>query len=738
MFTAASCAVDNGDEVYISELGAVQKEHIVSAERGTVEIQVLANAGWQAEFTDVYDDWVKIENPSNTNDGKIRIAYQTNDNFARMAALRVWSPERADTVYIKQRGAKTPLLSLPNSNIVVSGAGGDTKARLNTNIDIEDIDFDIIYTSNDEGGWIKDYRFTNGLLIFDCENNPLDAPRNARVRLSFTDGWGTEHSATLFQTQRDRNEKLGDPVDFDALRNMSGSISENLLLQGVIVSNQTYRNAGDLEQLAATSLSHDAAKCTAYIQSLDGRYGFRLMCASQDDNTFKQYSKVSIMLKGAEISRDFDEAYPDVESFTISGITSTMVVESEAGSKASITEKKRKMSELTDSDIYTYVTLTDCEFPIRKGSLTPINEGYGHAANQQRIGKFPLLMRDIDGNSMYLLTNTTCTYRRNGSQLPYGSGNISGVVVHEKFEHMSRSKTIDDYQSYGDIGLYQLRHQTRDDIYAEMNENFEDGFSKLAFEVRYLHLEGGKALATEDGMAGYITTTSIHPQATLRNEISFSSLESPGKNGPTEGSCGMDLLTVDGGSNYVANIAWDNNYGNTGRVQSLKGVQNDGVTVAPAVATQYVWNYQDTTDGAGGSADGFLVNFSSKGITKPMSMQIAVFTTGTANVPRWWKIEWSESGTKQSTWKSVGWYNTSVGELWAGACMWNMAAASMFNIDLPAEMNNRDNVYLRLVPRVNATSDYSEFYKPAQQIEVDGNGKGPICVLDYIGIRYNK
>ena len=54
-------------------------------------------------------------------------------------------------------------------------------------------------------------------------------------------------------------------------------------------------------------------------------------------------------------------------------------------------------SQLTDDDIYTYVTLTDCELPIRKGPLTPINEGYANATGANRTEKCASLVRDIEG-----------------------------------------------------------------------------------------------------------------------------------------------------------------------------------------------------------------------------------------------------------------------------------------------------------------------------------------------------
>ena len=92
-----------------------------------------------------------------------------------------------------------------------------------------------------------------------------------------------------------------------------------------------------------------------------------------------------------------------------------MIVGRTAGTAADIPVKEKYISELTDDDMYTYVTLKDCEFPVRQGSLTPIHDGYTLADNAHRMTKYPRLMRDIQGSSIYLYTNTTCPYRLVGT-----------------------------------------------------------------------------------------------------------------------------------------------------------------------------------------------------------------------------------------------------------------------------------------------------------------------------------
>lgn len=56
----------------------------------------------------------------------------------------------------------------------------------------------------------------------------------------------------------------------------------------------------------------------------------------------------------------------------IKGIRSSMIVERVTGNDASVLPVKQKyISELTDEDIYTFVTLRDCEFASARARSPP-------------------------------------------------------------------------------------------------------------------------------------------------------------------------------------------------------------------------------------------------------------------------------------------------------------------------------------------------------------------------------
>ena len=69
-------------------------------------------------------------------------------------------------------------------------------------------------------------------------------------------------------------------------------VEDDVILEGVVVSNPLYGNAGENEQTNNTSIDYTGAKRTIYLQSLDGKYGFALMAASAEDNVFNQFDKV--------------------------------------------------------------------------------------------------------------------------------------------------------------------------------------------------------------------------------------------------------------------------------------------------------------------------------------------------------------------------------------------------------------------------------------------------------------
>ena len=237
--------------------------------------------------------------------------------------------------------------------------------------------------------------------------------------------------------------------DFLSLRNRVASSSDVILpqgvsIEGVIVSDRNSLNMADNPNVAWNKVDLSVNFKTLYIQSEDGKYGFRILSNSVY-NTVPRFAKVKVDLSGATLMKESDP-----ERYTIKGIDPedfTVLAEDVVPQK-----KCKKVSELKDEDIYTYVTLKDLELSEKQGAYTNVyepgvqrtwlNEFKGAS---KRTDSWPCMLKDDDGYSIYMLINTKCTWRRTGDWLPQGTGDVSGVIVYSEMRR------------HGGVGRYSIR-----------------------------------------------------------------------------------------------------------------------------------------------------------------------------------------------------------------------------------------------------------------------------------------
>ena len=440
---AATACMDHGDDIPLIELGAVENSFTVNATAGHVDIQVYSNQPAVLSFLDDGASWADLSDTRLPLDGKFYIDYADNAGFPRMTRVLIQSADavRSDTVVLRQRGARVPAMAFEGgtSTNVPGSSGGKASVRFGTNIAPDELTFTTQYDAGEEPAeeWLSEITLQPAgeeeyTFNFDYAGNDTDELRTATVTVSYVNGWEETEQLTLNVIQRTKNDMLGHDISFAELREKALTVSkvdEYWLLEGYVVSDRDSKNAGNNPMPTDMSVDYSGCEKTVYLESPDGRYGFCVETATPEDNAFTRYDKVKILLKDAELVFE-----PDPDRYLIKGIRSSMIVERVTGNDASVLPVKQKyISELTDEDIYTFVTLRDCEFAVRKGSLTPVHEGYTLADAQGRLNMYPRLVRDNRGGLIHLLTNTTCPYRRNGTRLPYGSGELAGVIVHERF-----------------------------------------------------------------------------------------------------------------------------------------------------------------------------------------------------------------------------------------------------------------------------------------------------------------
>lgn len=700
------CKKDDAEFARFSELGTETSAYTVSASAGEVSVNVLSNEEFDIIVSDSAE-WMSTNVKSLKGDTSFMVHYEENLEFPRQGFVMLYAKasERYDTVRVKQEGAKKAELLFPVLNTTVLGDGGTVTSELHTNVSMDDVDIQVIYPIEETTEWVNDdfsYNEATETFSFSVSpNSDMENLRSVQLRLSFQDGWGEQQVSTLYLLQANAQNLFGTEATFPEIRVWAGErISSDLFIEGHVISDAGNENVSEYPQTTPTAINYQQNERTVYIQSLDGQYGFRIETAAVEDNVFRRYGKVQLLLKGATVEMENNPNF-----YTIKGVTSAMVMNQEQGVAANLVRKEKYMGELTDDDIFTFVTLKDTELPIRKGSLTPLNEGYTTLFNAHRVSKYPLLMRDIQGNSMFLMTNTRVEYRRDGAILPQGAGKVSGVIVHEKFTRFEYEDAANP-DDYGNIGRYQVRHLAKEDI--DLDPNVNNGFSALLAEYQYPNITAGVAFPTNGSNGRLYASNTVNVATT--NDYSYL--------GPV-------------GAGYLGN---NNQWGtgvlvNGSKQNTSSGTNTDGKGLAAAsgfAANRPWWNYEKNR------GEAWIIEFSTSGIsTTELSLQLTAANWAASGCPRYWAVEWSDHGNMDGEWNPISKYTVPDIANWSNTLNHQLAGFKNINVELPLSLLNKSRVFLRLVVDQNLTSNGNTY--ATEPMTGSSN-----TALGYVAIRYNK
>ena len=730
LLSLASCDKNYHEVFAPDELGMETHEFIVEKEGGNIEIPYLSNRQGTISLMNPSDEaWVTLGAGTFDVDGSLPVSVKANSGFKRRADILFTSDTRKDTVSVLQRGAVDEIFYVAAGSMVVYNG----KDEINTivteiNVPLERIKSEILFPGKDE--WIKDGNLTANAYTFRTTDNPDKLyMRRAYILLSFLDGWDETQTARITVVQARADNQIGTKFTPEALRTVATvggyTLPDDAYVEGYIVSTTQDSNSGDIiigDLIRGTGeIDYTVTDCTSYLVGEDGK-GFRLISVSASENDFKRYSHVSLGIGGAVLKKS--QTAPIC--YTIEGVKSSEIITSMDASHT-MPRKEKSITELTDDDVNTLVTIKDCEIPMRKGPFTPINEGYGMLHGINRVAKYPMLIRDKTGGSMYMYINITVPWRRDGTKMPYGSGSISGVVVSEQ------------YKSFGTMSRYQLRPMTRDDI--ALKDDFHDGFSALITEFRWTKIPGefestelpGAILATEGN--GEMTHT--YPDYTSGLGVRFSNFSNSyfylgpcgtGKyKGHISNGCG---LTLPDGTDYKP---WEGQ-------ESAQNTDGKG-WIATAIRLSWGNKYWWDSDNSRGYA--YLVGFSTAGITSDkVSMQFAMYNnSGSMRSPRNWKAQYSLTTSScaeedDSKWEDIGEFSVSDVVTWGdsgnGVREWQTTGTQVFDFPLPLEILGKEKVYIRLMPRNNVAGDANS---PNGSTIKNNSGYN---TMDYFAVRYNK
>ncbi|MBQ7342068.1 MAG: hypothetical protein IJW42_02285, partial [Alistipes sp.] len=236
------------------------------------------------------------------------------------------------------------------------------------------------------------------------------------------------------------------------------TVTESVIIEGVVISDCESPNMDINHNVstAKTDITHNMR--TAYIQTPDGALGFRLKFVAPEDNGLYRYGTVRLDLKGATIVKEYNP-----ERYTIRNLTSENVLSFKKGDASKVVRKEKHIKDLTDTDVYTFVTLKDLEFVFKDGSYTNIWEPYCIKSELHNVPKpygvtsrmdsWATLLRDLDNKAIYMHVNTLCQWRRNGKTVPKGMVEMNGIIV-----------SSENRRYGGNMGKFQIRPVDEKDI----------------------------------------------------------------------------------------------------------------------------------------------------------------------------------------------------------------------------------------------------------------------------------
>lgn len=191
---------------------------------------------------------------------------------------------------------------------------------------------------------------------------------------------------------------------------------------------------------------------TAYVQSMDGKYGFRLkLTGNTDPSLLSRYATVKLLVENLEMVREDNPG-----RYTLHGVTTKNILEVKAGTAESLPVKTiSDFSQLTDNDVYTYVTFNDVELASHFGAWgnihdrftfesTVVPDGQATVSSQSRCDALPRFFLDKKGNMVPMAINAQVKWRRNGF-VPKGSGSVKAIVVGTPLQHYNLNNETTGY-----------------------------------------------------------------------------------------------------------------------------------------------------------------------------------------------------------------------------------------------------------------------------------------------------
>lgn len=362
------------------------------------------------------------------------------------------------SVYVNQ-STQAGYFAVPNT-VEVEPLGKPVTIPWETNMEnyFDDTQVTVEYAEESSTGWLQDIQLTPQAITANVAESKYDGERHANVTIAYTGVAGTVTASFLVIQAKPELE-----VPFADLRAMLTSAGKTTLEKGFIMAHVISEpNNPNMETNPHTdwkTVNYTDQYKTAYIQSIDGRYGFRVKLADEADaEKLPRYALLKIALGGLELEREDTPA-----RYTLNNFKADNILETTAGTASDLAYKNIHIQDLVDDDIYTFVTFLDMELAFRYGAWGNQHEGFslksdivpGGTAGATRSDAMARFFRDINGDVLPMIINSQVPWRRFGSYVPKGSGTVSAIVVHSPLGRYNLNK---------EMGTYQFRVVAPDDI----------------------------------------------------------------------------------------------------------------------------------------------------------------------------------------------------------------------------------------------------------------------------------
>ena len=752
------------DEVNIYGIGCKVDEVELGVNAGEYSLSVFADGEFTAAL-DEEDAWIWFtENPeartmSADGDRDLKFSYDTNKGLTRSSVLTLTRGTNVFEVTFVQEGILKGGVIIEQKNITLTAEGGRYGVKAMTKLKNDDVSFNVEYQEKESKDWVTDLSLENNFISFSLKANLMDTLiRHAVVTVSFDGG---EDSFQISQLYEGCRTESVDVLELKSMFKEEGEhkIDRHIVLEGIVINDHLEKNGAENRMISVDNQDLNYAERILYVQNADGSGGIKLIFSQSCAEMVARFDSIKVDLYGLELKRESEPLRYSISNIPVTAIVSTKPAEALAGNE-------KPWEELTDDDLYTLVTVSDIEIPVRKGNYAPVD-----IRKISYMVSYPMVIRSRSGHTGHMMVNVDCPWSRDGKELPEGSGSVTGVIVHETCdnfewdvqtaENISGGKIHDDYVTgAGRLGDYQIRPLRKSDI--RIADEAEAGFSEVLCEWAYCDSLGVNLVSN------YKDKT-LHPTYYNMNLIvdstRFYCMNNDGKVplrlcndfthlGPytfggsiTEPSNGNGIFDSQGRSAH-----WDV-YGSTGSIgviysyyasngknrwsaESNSGNGSNGSAWCVPEWVRYKKNPTTNKDEIDKSYEQYwCAEFSTKDLSAgnaPLNL-----TFGTMNhienvgAPRFWIVQCKPEGGQ---WQDVCDYSVPDFVNPKGPRVYQLPGTKYITVNLPDSMLAAEKVYVRLLPNKDKLL--------AGTATTYSGDKTPVAscynAINYFAIRYNK